>query len=131
METPRPLDLPMMSFNIREEIASMKDGEQFKAARRGAKTLIKNDDLRMVLVLLSTGMVVHEHRAEGPITVSVAEGSIRFKAEAKEQILRSGDVLTLASAIPHQVEALEESAFVITVVQPLRPPTSKTDSAAT
>lgn len=118
MEAHRTLDLPLMSFSIPGEIAAMKNGEQWTATRRGAKTLVKNDALRIVLVVLSAGMTIHEHHAEGPISVSVAEGAIRFEAEGRAQVLRSGDLLTLAAARPHEVEALEDSAFVLTVVQP-------------
>jgi quercetin dioxygenase-like cupin family protein len=113
----RQLDLSMMSFNIPEEIAAIRRHEQWSTNRRSAKTLVKNEDLRIVLVLVSSGMTIHEHQAEGPITVSVAQGSILFKAEGKERVLRSGDLLTLESGIPHQVEALEDSAFVLTVVR--------------
>ena len=117
MEAHRRLDLAVMSFNIPEEIAAMKSSEQWSSTGRGAKTLVKNDDLRIVLVGLSAGKTIQEHRAEGAISVAVAQGAIRFTAEGKEQVLRSGGLLTLASALPHQVDALEDSAFVLTMVQ--------------
>lgn len=117
-ETHRALDLPLMTFDIPAEIADMKASDQWKTARRGAKTLAKNGDVRMVLVGLSKGLAIHEHRAEGPITVSVAEGKLRFKVGDEERILERGALLTLGSGITHQLEALEDSAFVVTVIQP-------------
>lgn len=117
-ETHRVLDLPLMTFDIPAEIAQMRASEQWKASRRGAKTLAKNSDVRMVLVGLSAGLAIHEHRAEGPITVSIAEGKIRFKVGGEERILPRGTILTLGSGITHELEALEDSAFVVTVIQP-------------
>jgi quercetin dioxygenase-like cupin family protein len=118
VDSHRNLDLPLMSFSIPDEIAAMKSSEQWSATRRGAKTLLKNNDLRIVLVVLSAGMAIHEHHAEGAISVSVAQGAIRFKAEGKEQVLRDGGLLALAPEVPHEVEALEDCAFVLTVAQP-------------
>ncbi len=117
-ETHRVLDLPLMTFDIPAEIAAMRASEQWKSSRRGAKTLAKNADVRMVLVGLSKGLAIHEHRAEGPITVSVAEGTIRFKAAGEERTLERGTILALGQGITHELEALEDSAFVVTVIQP-------------
>ncbi len=114
----RVMNQPTMVFNIPNELREMKAGEQWKNSHRGAKTLIKNDALRIVLVALSKGMRLDEHKAEGAITVSVAEGSVRFTASGEDRVLATGAVLTLAGGIPHTVEALEESAFVVTVAQP-------------
>lgn len=118
MEAHRKLDLSMMSFTIADELAEMKTGEQWASTRRGAKTLVKNDDLRIVLVALSAGMTIHEHHVEGAISVSVVQGALRFTAKGKEQVLRNSDLLTLAAEVPHQVDAIEDCAFVLTVVQP-------------
>ncbi len=114
----RVLDRPLMTFSVPEEIAKIKQGEQWKHARRGAVTLSKNADLRMVLVVLSEGMEIHEHHAEGPITVYVVEGSLKFHAAGEEHLLSAGSLLSLGGGIPHDVRALGECAFVITVVQP-------------
>jgi len=113
----RVMDQPKMSFDIPAELREMKAGEYWTNSHRGAKTLLKNDALRVVLVALATGLRVDEHRAEGAITVSVAEGSVRFTANGEGTVLAAGALLTLAGGIPHAVEALEESAFVVTILQ--------------
>jgi len=48
----------------------------------------------------------------------VVAGGIRFRASGDERILGRGAPLTLANAVPHEVEALEDSAFAVTVIQP-------------
>jgi quercetin dioxygenase-like cupin family protein len=118
-ERPR-LDQVKMSFDIPHELRAMKTGEQWKTSGRGAKTLVKNDALRIVLVGLAKGMRLEEHAAEGAITVAVAEGSVRFTAGGEDSVLAAGALLMLAGGVRHGVEALEESAIVVTVAQPHR-----------
>jgi hypothetical protein len=62
----RALDQPMMSFAIPDEIARIRSGAQWSASRKGSITLAKTDALLVVLMVLSKGMVLHEHEAEGP-----------------------------------------------------------------
>jgi quercetin dioxygenase-like cupin family protein len=114
----RALDAPLMRFDIGSEIARLKAGDQWKTGSRTAITLVKNAALRIVLVAVHKGGIVQEHRAEGPITVAVAEGSIRFRASGGEHRLECGALLTLGAGIAHEVEADADSAFVVTVVQP-------------
>ncbi len=120
-EAHRVLDAPVLSFNLDEEILRLRQGPQWEHSHHAAVTLVKNADVRIVLILLSKGLVMHEHHAEGPVTVSVAFGGIRFRARGEERVLQSGALLTLGGGIPHEVEAIEESAFVVTVVQPHQP----------
>ena len=47
--------------------------------------------------------VLKEHHAEGPITVEVLEGAIRFTARGEELDLRRGGLLALGEAIQHEV----------------------------
>lgn len=114
----RVLDAPMMSFALDEEIAKLKQGHQWKIESRAAVTLVKNDALTIVLVVLHKGATLKEHHEKGPVTVTVLEGSIRFRASSDERMLARGALLTLTNPLPHDVEALEESAFVLTVIQP-------------
>lgn len=112
----RNLDQAMMSFSIPDEIARIRSAPQWSASRKGSITLVKNDELRVVLVVLSKGMLLHEHEADGQIAVSVVQGSIRFEAGGDQRTISSGGLLTLRGGIRHAVEALEDSAFVITLV---------------
>jgi quercetin dioxygenase-like cupin family protein len=114
----RALDAPLMSFDIEDEIAKIKAGSQWKTGTRTAVTLVKNAALTIVLVAVHKGGTVHEHRAEGPITVAIADGAVRFRASGHEHRLQRGALLALGADIPHEVEADEDSAFVVTVVQP-------------
>jgi quercetin dioxygenase-like cupin family protein len=117
---PRALDLPLVSFETEKEIEKLKASDQWRKESRAALTLVKNSAVTIVLLALHSGAVLKEHHAEGPITVAVLEGSIRFKASGEERVLHRGGLLALGDAIQHEVEALEESALVLTVNKPAK-----------
>lgn len=116
----RPLDLPLMSFATEQEIAKLKASDQWRRETRAALTLVKTHAVTIVLLALHAGALLKEHHAEGPITVAVLEGTICFKASGEQRILRRGGLLALGDAIQHEVEALEDSALVLTVNQPAK-----------
>lgn len=80
-----------------------------------SRTLIKYDDLRVVLIALAAGHRVAEHKAEGRISVHVLSGSIVFRTPERTFDLRAGGLLALDRGVPHDVMAPEESAFLLTI----------------
>ena len=112
---PRKLDQPMMAFAIVEEISKLKADQRSTNQGKRSAILAKNEHVRIVLAVLAKGEVLQEHGTEGQITVAVVQGAIRFDALNERVRPKAGALLTLRSGIRHSVEALEHSAFVITV----------------
>jgi quercetin dioxygenase-like cupin family protein len=104
-------------FDLERE---MNDSEQKRPWPMGhfARTLFKKSDFRMVLISMDKGSILKEHHADGTISVQVLKGSIRFTAQREAQSLHVNSVLTLGASIKHAVEALEESAFLLTIAWP-------------
>lgn len=98
----------------------MVDSEQKRPWPMGhfAKTLFKKADFRMVLISMEKGSILKEHHADGTISVQVLKGSIRFSAQDDAHTLEANSIVTLGASIKHQVEALEESAFLLTIAWP-------------
>jgi quercetin dioxygenase-like cupin family protein len=63
---------------------------------------------------------VPEHNSEGPISIHVLSGHVQLRAAGRTFNLRSGGVLALDRGLPHDVHALEESAFLLTIASPGR-----------
>ena len=61
-----------------------------------------------------------EHKAEGRISVQVLSGHIRLRASGRTFSLRPGGLLAIDQGVSHDVEALEESAFLLTIAWPGR-----------
>ena len=107
----------LVQFDLAREMA---ESEQKKPWESGhyAKTLFKKSDLRIVLISMERGARIKEHHADGTISVHILKGSIRFTVQGGGRDLLPGNVLTLGASIKHEVEALEESAFLLTVSWP-------------
>jgi quercetin dioxygenase-like cupin family protein len=109
---------PLLALDIPAELAQLRDEETWQRTGRHARTLIKDADLRVVLIALGEGMRMEEHHAPGRITVQTLAGRLTLRAEGQTVDLPVGHVLTLGPAIPHDVEAREESAFLLTIAWP-------------
>ena len=88
-----------------------------KATTRVARTLIKDGPVRAVLIGVRPGGALAEHKAEGPITIQVLEGSLELEAEGKRTPLGVGMLLHLRGGVPHAVRSAEGAFFLLTIVQ--------------
>lgn len=85
---------------------------------RSSKTLAKYPDFRIVLVLMKANTQMNEHHADARISIHSLQGKIRIHLPDQKIEVPAGDLMTLDPAIPHDVEGLEESAFLITISWP-------------
>ena len=117
----RPHTPPMadsyMEFDLPAEIRRLQ-AEATWATGQNARTLIKYDDFRVVLIALTAKARLQEHKTEGRISVHVLSGHIQLRASGRTFNLRAGGLLALDRSLPHDVEALEESALLLTIAWP-------------
>ena len=112
----RPLSGDAMLFRLAQAgRAELIDEELLADRKRTARTLVKEGPLRVTLVGLAAEGTMAEHRAEGPITVYVLAGRIRFRTEADEWILVEGDLLSLPAGVAHSVDSDQGGEFLLTV----------------
>jgi len=114
----RPLDAPLLSSAIAEQLKQLQSEPQWLSGDRNAITLVKSTRLRIVLVALRKGAMMREHQVEGPITLFVLSGALQFTAGGEKCHLQRQGLMALEKTIPHDVEALEDSTFLLTIVQP-------------
>jgi quercetin dioxygenase-like cupin family protein len=108
---------PYLEFDLPAEIHRLK-AESTWSTGRNARTLIKYDDLRVVLTALQPDARIPEHQADGRLSVQVISGHIQVRASGRTFNLRAGGLLALDRGIRHDVTALEESAFLLTIAWP-------------
>ena len=106
---------PLLALDLAAEVADIRAQEPWRGSDRHARTLIKDAEMRVVLIALRPGARLEEHHAPGRITIHTIEGRLTVRAAGRAVDLPAGHVLTLGRAIPHEVEALEESAFLLTI----------------
>lgn len=114
----RPLDERVSAIDLAAELAEMRGGAPARRGGRHARTLVKDSDLRVVLIALPRGARMEEHHAPGRITIQTLTGRLQLQVAGQTVELPAGRLLTLGRAVPHDVEALEESAFLLTIAWP-------------
>ena len=67
---------------------------------------------------MKAGTRMGEHRAEGRISIHTLQGRICVHLRDQKLELPAGRLLALDCGLHHDVEALEESAFLLTISWP-------------
>ena len=107
---------PHLNFDLKAEVANLcRSGMH---AGRNSRTLIKAPDLRVLLVTARKGTVMNEHRADGSLTILAVAGAVRLKLEDTNVELKPGELLGLDRGLRHDVEALSDCVFLVTIGWP-------------
>lgn len=111
----RPIEVPLLHVKLGEQLDRLRQEPTWRTSGRNAITLAKEPGLRVVLMLLGKGTRISEHQAAGPLTLHVLSGAVAFRRGERAETLASGELVVLESAIEHEVEALEETACLLTL----------------
>ncbi len=108
---------PLSDFNLDEQLYELHRRPEWESgiARR---VLIRYPDFQITLRAMKAGTCIPNHHNPGRICVHTLRGHIHMHADGKLFDLPQGKMLVLDRAITHDVEALEESAFLLTVAYP-------------
>lgn len=110
---------PLLQFDLASELDQLhRDESWLHPAGRSSKTLVKYPDLRIVLIAMKANTRMHEHTAAGRISVHSLDGHIRLQLPERVVDLPAGYLLALDQCVPHDVEATEDSAFLLTLSWP-------------
>jgi quercetin dioxygenase-like cupin family protein len=115
---PEPTGSPSLSFDLQGELHRLRTEDHPWQAGRNAKILVKYPDFRILLIGLRAGTQWAEHHAAGSISVQTISGHILIRAAGRTFDLPEGQLLALERDVPHDVEALAESAILLTIAWP-------------
>lgn len=73
------------------------------------KLILETAFSKEIQICLPAGQVMKEHQAPYPIIVHVLSGSIDFGVQQETHSLNSGDILSLAAKVPHDLRAKKDS----------------------
>jgi quercetin dioxygenase-like cupin family protein len=105
----------VLRFDLGAEIASLKCEASWQGGDRNARTLVEEPNLRLVLVVMKYGARLREHQTNGRVTVHTLEGRVQMRFPGRTAVLLPGQLLTIDRDVAHDLEALEESAFFLTI----------------
>ena len=104
-------------FDVRAEVDQLQREPAWTDGDQNAKTLVKKPDLRIVLMILKQGARLDEHVAQGSISIHALYGRMRVAIGDSAVELDAGKMLALDGGVRHDVQALEASAFLLTLAR--------------
>jgi quercetin dioxygenase-like cupin family protein len=107
----------LAQFDLLKEIAESEQKKPWQSGHN-ARTLFKKHDFRIVLITMDAAARMKEHHADGTISIQGLKGHIRVTVHGKSHDVHVGNLFTLAASIRHDVEAIDDSAFLLTISWP-------------
>jgi quercetin dioxygenase-like cupin family protein len=115
MRGPQQLRGPLLTFDLAAEAGQLRAELAYQAGERSANTLVKAPDLRVVLTAMRAGARLKEHDAAARISIQTLSGRLRLHVADEPVELPAGHLLVLDHDLVHDVEALEDCVFLLTV----------------
>jgi len=124
------LAISISQFDLRQEIRLLRKEESWqRGIGRSSRTLVKQQDFRIVLVLMKAKTRLTEHQANARISIQTVHGRVHIPNQSRIELPHAG-LLALDSAIPYDIEAVRESAFLLTISWPRQYATWDSEEAA-
>jgi quercetin dioxygenase-like cupin family protein len=101
-------------LTFESELAALRREKPW-AHGHSARTIVKNDGLRVVLIAFEAGGRVLEHKTAGYLSIQTIAGHVRVGASGRSIDLKPGHLLALDHDEPHDVQAVEDSAVLLTI----------------
>ena len=103
-------------FSLDDEAEALRNTPEWLSGI-ARKRLVQYPDFQITLRRMKPNTRIPEHYNPGRICVQTVFGHIRMRADGKTFDLLGGQCLVLDHAVVHDVEAMEESAFLLTAAR--------------
>jgi quercetin dioxygenase-like cupin family protein len=112
---PHPTTGEALTFNLAAEAARLMDEPTWQVHGHNAKTLVKHPDFRVVLIALRAGARMPEHKTDHCVTIHALQGKLRLHLRGSTLELGQGELLALEQTVVHDIEAVADSLFVLSL----------------
>ena len=112
------LTAPLLTFDLAAEIEQLNNEDHWLKDGRISKTLVKHSDFRIVLMFMKAGTLMQEHKTDARLSIQALSGRLLIKLDRQTVELPAGHLLVLEKGLSHDVTALEESAFLLSISWP-------------
>lgn len=115
---PERISGPVLAFDLSTEAAQLRREDSWGQNDRNARTLLREPGVRVTLIALKAGARLEQHTAPGALTIQALSGRLRLTVAGEVKDLPANHLLALEPDLPHDVEAVEESTFLLTLAAP-------------
>lgn len=103
------------AFDLAAIEREMRGEENYQRNGHNARTLVREADLRVVLIVMKAGTEMAEHDVQQSAALHILSGDVRLALPDRSVELTAGQLLVLAPGLRHDVVAATDSAFVLTL----------------
>jgi quercetin dioxygenase-like cupin family protein len=89
-------------------------GEALSQAK--TTTLVKTPHLEVIRLVLPRGKYIPRHETPGEVTIQCLEGQVRLDVSGRVVELSAGELLYLDEHRPHDVQAVQDSTILATIL---------------
>jgi quercetin dioxygenase-like cupin family protein len=104
-------------FDLAAQVKALESQKPW-AQGMSSHLLLKADDFRVLLVAMEAGAKMNEHHSDGRLSIHVLQGAIRIGIQGETERLAAGQLLIIDKSVRHDVEAAEQSVFLLTISWP-------------
>jgi quercetin dioxygenase-like cupin family protein len=104
-----------LTYDLAAEAEALAREPSWQAHGHNAKTLVKHPDFRVVLIALRAGARMQEHKTDQCVTIHALSGRLRLHLPQSTLDLPTGALLALEQTTLHDVEALVDSVFLLSL----------------
>lgn len=111
----RPLTGAHLDFDLAEQVAELRQDENYVRSGRVGRTLVKEGDLRLTMTVLAEGAEVSTHHAAEPMTLQVLQGRLQYRTAGERFELAAGELLFFGPGHARDILALEDTALLLMI----------------
>ena len=97
-------------------IVDVRAGAVVEPGRLGHSTVLASPGVRVVVLTFEAGFTLKKHSAPKIVLMQALDGHLRVEAGGQVTDLVPGALLRLDAGLEHEVEALEESRLMLTLI---------------
>jgi quercetin dioxygenase-like cupin family protein len=102
----------------REKILSLVEETKFADNGIVSRTLLRSENLRVVLFGFAEGQELTEHTSTQRALVQILSGECEFVLAGKPHNLKAGGLLYMPPHLPHAVRATKQFSMLLTLSKP-------------
>jgi quercetin dioxygenase-like cupin family protein len=97
-------------------VPDLREISPISAEKLGHTTALKSEDVRIVILTFPAGHVMKDHAAPKTLLLQALDGRLRLTVAGEVVELVPGAVVRLDKLERHEVEAVEESRLMLTLI---------------
>lgn len=117
----RFLSVPLLHFELTEEIARLRAEQEYAEGDRNARTLAKVGAFRLVLVAFRSGATFDEGDQRGSVALQVLEGRVAVRVGEEAIEIGEAEVAVVAPEHPWTAVAHADGVLLIHLAWPPEP----------